>query len=167
MLLVLLREYVVAWVASGLRHFCWTLDIIQWKSNNILNKENNPPEILVSLAYLGWVASFIHRDTQKRKIFSMILFVWTLFFKLLVRIHKIYNIHLKLQKNSVCLCKSFSNFILPGNLMNTQVWINMLDQFQPSLCRKQLFCHQQNFRKTCENLMFKMNDSNNRKFAKD
>ena len=41
----------------------------------MLNKENNPPEILVSLAQLGWAASFTHWDTQKGEIFSMILFV--------------------------------------------------------------------------------------------
>ena len=97
----------------------------------------------------------------------MILFVWTFFFKLLGRTHKIYNVYLKLQKNSACLSKTFSDFILPESLMKTQAWINMLDQFHSSLCRKQLFCNQEKFRKTCENLMFKMNDSDNRKFAKD
>ena len=97
----------------------------------------------------------------------MILLVLTFFFKLLVRTHKIYNIHLKLQKNSACLSKTFSDFILPESLMKTQAWINMLDQFHSSLCRKQLFCNQEKFRKICENLMFKMNNNDNRKFAKD
>ena len=96
----------------------------------------------------------------------MILFLWTFFFKLLVRTHKIYNIHVKLQTNSACLSKTFSNFMLPESLIKTQAWINMLDQFHSSLCRKQFFCNQEKFRKTCENLMFKLNDSDNRKFLK-
>ena len=97
----------------------------------------------------------------------MILFVWTFFLKVLVRTHKVYNIHLRLQKNYVCLSKNFSDFILPESLLNIQAWINMLDQLQSSLCRKQLFCNQEKFQKTCESLMFKMNDSDNRKLVKD
>ena len=77
----------------------------------------------------------------------MILFVWAFLFKLFVRTHKIYNIHLKLQKNSALLRKTFSDFTLSENLMKTQPWINMLDQFHSNLCRKQLFCNQEKFQK--------------------
>ena len=57
--------------------------------------------------------------------------------------------------------------MLPESLMKTQAWIKMLDQFRSSLCRKHFFFNTEKFRKTCENLMFKLNDSDNRKFLKD
>ena len=100
------------------------------------------------------VVSFIDSETQeKRKDSQWSCFVWTFSFKLLVGIHKLYNIHLKLRKNSDRLSKTFSGFTLPESLMKTPAWINMLDQFYSSFCRK--FCNQEKFRKICENFMLK------------
>ena len=111
-----------------------------------------------------WFIVYTSGYSKKKNILNVL---WAFFSKLLVRTHIIYNIHVKLQTNSACLSKTFSNFMLPESLIKTQAWINMLDQFHSSLCRKQFFCNQEKFRKTCENLMFKLNDSDNRKFVKD
>ena len=48
--------------------------------------------------------------------------------------------------------------------MKTQKGINMLDQFHS---RKQFFCNQEKFCKTCDSFMFKVNNSDKRKFEKD
>ena len=113
-----------------------------------------------------WFIVYTSRYSKKKNILNDLVSM-NFFFKLLGRTHKIYNIHVKLQTNSTCLSKTFSNFMLPESLMKTQAWIKMLDQFRSSLCRKQFFCNTEKFRKTCENLMFKLNDSDNRKFLKD
>ena len=52
-----------------------TFLLIYWtycngRSNNILNKENIPPEILVNSAYLGFIA-YTSRYSKKEKRFSM------------------------------------------------------------------------------------------------
>ena len=80
----------------------------------MLNKENTPPEILVSFAYSGFIVytSWYSKKEKKDSQWAMTWSVgWTLFciflFKLLLMGQRLYSVWLKLRKTFACVRKTY------------------------------------------------------------